>query len=142
MHVILVFHHAALMNTINSADFMLAWNIAQVLEKKSWPEVAANLGCSQDYIRTLYQEWESGTLHYPSRPPEWHAMRMDSTNNKCFVSVIADWTAKKEGTGRPRNWKTVLQVIKSCCINSKEALSRVLAFESRLVEGVNVYTPL
>ena len=141
MHVILVFHHAALLKTISSSDFLLVWNIAQVLEKKSWPEIAGHLGCSRDYINTLCQKWRSAVVVFSSSEAEIQAMRVDSTNEECFLNVIVDWAAKKQGTGsRPRNWKTVLQVIKGCCINSEEALSSVSAFESRLVEGVNVYT--
>lgn len=130
-----MFLYAALLKTANSSDVFMIWNIADK-HNKFWPEFAAHLGCSRQYIQTLREEWKRGTAG-----KEFIAVLADGCHRKCLVNVITDWAGRNEGTGnRPRTWKTVLQVMKACCIHSKEALSRVSDFESRLIAGADLYT--
>lgn len=127
--------YAAFLKIANSSDFLLVWGIAQVVQcdVDSWKDIAGHLGCSADYIRKMNDEW----IRFPGTNSQ---SNREKFNKQCIIQVSLDWAAKKEGTGnRPRTLKTILEVVKRCCIHSKDALARVSCYESRLIHGDDLH---
>ena len=111
----------------------MVWEIAKVMELKSWPEVAAHLGCSSEYIINVH----SGEIYVRYKDGSADEDRLNRFYKRCLIQVSADWAAHREGTGNvPRTWKTVLEAFKRCCINSTEGLSNLSLFKTELMIGI------
>ena len=103
-----------------------------VVELKSWPEVAAHLGCSSEYIINVH----SGEIHVRYRDGSVNEDRLNRFYKRCLIQVSADWAANREGTGNvPRTLKTVLEAVRRCCINSEEGLANLSRFKTELMIG-------
>ena len=102
------------------------------MELKSWPEVAAHLGCSSEYIISVH----SGEINVRYRDGSVNEDRLHRFYDRCLIQVSADWAANKEGTGNvPRTLKTVLEAFRRCCINSEEGLANLSQFQLKLMIG-------
>ena len=110
----------------------MVWGIVKVVELKSWPEVAAHLGCSPEYIMDVHR----GEIQTRYRDGGDHQDRLNRFYKRCLIQVSADWAANREGTGNvPRTLKTVLEAIRRCCINSEEGLANLSRFKTELMIG-------
>ena len=110
----------------------MVWKIAKVLELKFWPEVAAHLGCSSEYIILVH----SGEINVQYRDGSVSEERLNRFYNQCLIQLSVDWAANKEGTGNvPRTLKTVLEAIRRCCINCEEGLANLSRFKTELLIG-------
>ena len=111
----------------------MVWEIAKVMDLKSWHEVAAHLGCSSEYIMNLHSvsQGKLSTLDHKDKD------FMNRYYKRCLIQVSSQWAAKREGTGNvPRTWKTVLEAFRRCCINSKEGLANLSLFKTKLMTGI------
>ena len=109
----------------------MVWEIAKVVELKSWPEVAAHLGCSPEYIMNVHKA--EIRFRYQECVNEDSVKRF---YKRCLIQVSADWAANREGTGNvPRTLKTVLEAVRRSCINSEEGLANLSRFKTELMIG-------
>ena len=114
----------------------MVWEIAKVLELKSWLDIAGHLGCSSKYIVNVQS---SEILLHGDEGVDRD--RLHRFYKRCLVQVSADWAAKTEGTGSmPRTWKTVLEAFKRCCINSEEGRANLSVFKTKLINGTEWVT--
>ena len=116
------------MQTPTYSDLLLLWNNIAI---RSWPDLAAHLGCLPDYIVKLQSGEESWR-------GDWDALC--SFRDSCRIQMMADWLNRKEGTGNePRTWKTVLKAFRRCCGCYEGSRAKVSAIETKLIEGTELF---